>query len=112
MLSDSVIIDPTDIFGYLPDQPTVRIALINEPPPNKQCNILNISTSRYVWYATICEINQGEQLFTHYGDQYRRDYESTNDKLLSSSNLDCLKTLAKKYAWIREGIEVFFWGRD
>ena len=104
-LSEQVIIDPTDMFGFLPNSPALRLALINEPPPGDNFNVIAISTVRYVWYLTISDVKIGQQLFTHYGENYRRDYSSSSisdvPPNLSDLQFGCLKKFRGKHFWLK-----------
>jgi len=106
MFSKDIIIDPTDMFGYLTDTPDHRIALINEASPSQQTNIAAINTKRNVWYISIQDINAGAELFTNYGPQYKRNYSSSDvgNQTFSKDQIKILQGLAAKYLWTKRGI--------
>lgn len=107
MLSKDIIIDPTDMFGYLTDTPDHRIALINEASPEQQTNIVAINTKRNVWYISIQDIKAGEELFTNYGPQYKRNYSSSDvgNLTFSKDQIKILHEVSKRYSWTRKGIK-------
>lgn len=108
-LSAQEVIDPTDIFGRVGDSPQLRLALINEPPPDEWINVASISSSRYVWYATVRSIEAGEQLFTTYGPNYARDYPTAplgSGGVVGWSQDEAaeLCSLGARYPWLRQGV--------
>jgi hypothetical protein len=109
LFSENLVIDPTDIFGFLPDNPTLRIAFINEPPKGFKANVLPVSSKKHIWYLVIDNINKGDQFFTHYGKSYIRDYEidveSVHENTLIKSNIKILEESKLKYPWLKSDIE-------
>ena len=106
MFSKDIIIDPTDMFGYLTDTPDHRIALINEASPKQETNIAAINTKRNIWYISIQDIKAGEELFSYYGAQYQREYSSSNtaSRVFHEDQIQVLLQVAKKYRWAESGI--------
>jgi hypothetical protein len=102
---DGRVIDPTDIFGCIPNKPALRLALVNEPPPEKHVNVLPIISKRNVWYLCVRKILPNEHLFTTYGDSYERSYE-TAELVFEDSHAQCLASAAKRYPWIKKDIAV------
>lgn len=103
-----LIFDPTDFFGFVPDRPEARIALINEPPPGMNLNTVPIAAEHFVWFVTISDLAPGMQLFTTYGEQYQRHYPCDVERLkkpkFSAAELACLQTLGSRHPWLVEGI--------
>lgn len=113
MFSKDIIIDPTDMFGYLTDTPDHRIALINEASPSQQTNIAAINTKRNVWYISIQDINAGAELFTNYGPQYKRNYSSSDvgNQTFSEDQIRILQKASKRFHWTRKGINELLEGK-
>ena len=110
-LEGKKVLDPTDIFGYLPDKPEARLALINEPPPGKRVSVIPLISKNHVWYIVINPTEVGEQIFTTYGPKYERDYETDLIGLLGIPKLSlegaaALKNAAKKYTWLKKSIKL------
>ena len=83
-LTNGDILDPTDEYGRLPDEllflggikkcPTV-LALVNEPLPGGDVNLVAKVTDKDVIFVTERDITAGEELFVDYGNNYdRRHY--------------------------------------
>jgi hypothetical protein len=109
-LSEDLIIDPTDLFGYLPNKPRSRLALINEPPPGLRANIVSLSSSNHIWYACLRTIKEGEQLFTSYGPNYNRnyptDFQKTNGLMYcDEKDYQQLRAIAHNYPWLKDSAE-------
>ncbi len=108
--SDDLVIDPTDLFGNLPDCAVPSLALVNEPPPGVRINVVPICTVSHVWYVTIAEIMTDEQLFTTYGPNFRRNYQTDLDAMrgaveLSVAEQEILRRVSEKYLWLRDGVK-------
>ena len=112
MISEDTIIDPTDIFGYLPDRPELRLALINEPPAGERINVFPVSSRKHVWYVAISNLEAGQQLYTNYGPVYSRAYETSNlntrASSLSDQESESLRFAARVYPWLGRGVLELF----
>lgn len=109
-LSEDTIIDPTDIFGYLPNTPALRLALINEAPTEKRLNIIPIPSRINIWYLVIREIPAGEALYTFYGASYSRDYSNsvaavTAETEFSTAEISLIRKIGSRHKWLRSGVE-------
>lgn len=105
--SENVVIDPTDIFGFLPNKPQLRIAFINEPPPGFQANVMVLSSSKYIWYLSCLDIKKGQQIFTNYGNTYRRDYKTEESCFKCTDTIaESLKDSVSKFPWLSQEINV------
>lgn len=111
-ISSELVLDPTDIFGYLPDVIENRLALINEPIEGESVNVLPINSYQFVWYVCIRKIFQGEQLLTTYGSLYERGYKSamvhTEGKCeIDQETKNILMMLSKRYTWLKVGVSEY-----
>ena len=106
LLKDNEIIDPTDIFGFVPDQPEYRIALINEPSEEDDINVIAVSSNQHVWYLAISDIKAGQQLFTTYGDTYERNYKAKSLDF-KGRHIESIKAIANNYIWLKSPLKLF-----
>lgn len=107
-LSEEIIIDPCNSRGELPRCDKLRLAMVNEPPPGKDVNVIAISSSKHAWYVSIRRIAAGEEIFTSYGANYPRDYASELKQknghwTLTTADRQNLEILGQRYPWLRRG---------
>ena len=113
-LSQDIIIDPTDIFGYLRDTPELRLALLNEAPPEKRLNVLPLASRNNIWYLVIRDIREKDPLYTFYGASYARNYPSSTEQeaeqqhagtKFTEGEVSLLRETAKRCRWLRNEVE-------
>jgi len=105
-LKSGLVLDPTDMFGYLVNTPKNRLALVNEPDPAKRVNLLPLESRSAIWFLCVENLKPGEELFTTYGEKYSRVYPvdssltDSNSSLITKEQSLLVKRTYKKYFWL------------
>lgn len=101
------VLDPTDMFGYLVDRPSNRLALVNEPAKDQSVNLLPLESRTAIWFFCVRNIERGEELLTFYGNTYKRNYKSSPEvedgasDVLSASQRQLVTEAKEKFRWFR-----------
>ncbi len=106
-LNANTVIDPSDLFGYVPDTPALRLALINEPPPGATINVVSLASESNIWYACLRAVYPGEQLLTSYGKDFQRSYpcdlSMTKGAVpCDTKDLDQILHIGRSHPWLKD----------